>query len=63
MLAADRPVIRRPDHTRRTSHAPHTFKPARALATSVEKDPTEGLAGAKEGVREMVRELLHSEKG
>ena len=43
---------------------PHvTFKQARALMTSVENDPTEGLAGAKEGVREMVHEFLHPEKG
>ena len=31
--------------------------------TSVGKDPSEGLAGANEGVREMVHEFLHPEKG
>ena len=43
---------------------PHvTFEQAKALMTSVLADPAEGVAGAKEGVREMVHELLHPEKG
>ena len=64
-FAADRPVIvdvnTTPDEPPMPPHV--TLKQARALMTSVEKSPTEGLAGAKEGVREMVREFLHPEKG
>jgi len=43
---------------------PHvTFEQAKALMTSVLGDPAAGAAGAKEGVREMVHEFLHHEKG
>jgi pyruvate dehydrogenase (quinone) len=64
-FAADRPVIVdariTPDEPPMPPHL--TFKQAWALLTSLEKSPTEGLAGAKEGVREMVHEFLHPEKG
>jgi pyruvate dehydrogenase (quinone) len=64
-FAADRPVIvdclTTPDEPPMPPHV--TFDQARALMTSVLKDPKEGIAGAKEGVREMVHEFLHPERG
>ncbi|MGI8753405.1 MAG: thiamine pyrophosphate-requiring protein [Acidimicrobiales bacterium] len=64
-FAADRPVIvdvlTTPDEPPMPPHV--TFEQARALTTSVIKDPGEGIAGAKEGVREMVHGFLHHEKG
>jgi pyruvate dehydrogenase (quinone) len=42
---------------------PHvTFDQAKALTSSVLADPGGGIAGAKEGLREMVHELTHHEK-
>ena len=64
-FAADRPVIvdvlTTPDEPPMPPHV--TFEQARALMTSVLKDPKGGVAGAKEGVREMVHELIHPERG
>jgi pyruvate dehydrogenase (quinone) len=64
-FSADRPVIvdalTTPDEPPMPPHV--TFEQAKALMTSVAKAPSEGLAGAKEGVREMIHELMHHEKG
>jgi pyruvate dehydrogenase (quinone) len=60
-FAADRPVIvdalTTPDEPPMPPHV--TFAQARALTKSVLADPSGGFAGAKEGVREMVQELVH----
>jgi thiamine pyrophosphate-dependent acetolactate synthase large subunit-like protein len=43
---------------------PHvTLEQAKALMSSVVQAPSEGIAGAKEGVREMVHEFMYQEKG
>ncbi len=60
-FAADRPVIvdalSSPDEPPIPPHV--TFAQAKALTESVLADPSEGMAGAKEGVREMFREIFH----
>ncbi len=64
-FAADRPVIvdvlTTPDVPPMPPHV--TFEQAKALMTSVMADPAGGAPGAKEGVREMIHEFLHHEKG
>ena len=64
-FAADRPVIvdvlTTPDEPPLPPHV--TFEQAKALMTSVVADPSGGIAGAKEGVREMVHQILHPERG
>jgi pyruvate dehydrogenase (quinone) len=64
-FTADRPVIvdalTSPDEPPMPPHV--TFDQAKALMTSVLKDPNKGISGAKEGIREMVHEVLHHEKG
>jgi pyruvate dehydrogenase (quinone) len=63
-FAADRPVIvdvlTTPDEPPMPPHV--TFDQAKALTSSVLADPGAGIAGAKEGVREMIHELIHHEK-
>lgn len=63
-FAADRPVIvdalTSPNEPPMPPHV--TFDQARALMASVAKDPAAGVAGAKEGVREMLHEFMHREK-
>jgi pyruvate dehydrogenase (quinone) len=60
-FAADRPVIvdalTTPDEPPMPPHV--TFAQAKALTESVLAKPSEGLAGAREGVREMVQEFVH----
>jgi pyruvate dehydrogenase (quinone) len=60
-FAADRPVIidalTTPDEPPMPPHV--TFAQAKALTESVLAEPSEGFAGAKEGVREMVQEFMH----
>jgi pyruvate dehydrogenase (quinone) len=60
-FAADRPVIvdalSSPDEPPMPPHV--TFDQAKALTQSVIADPSEGIAGAKEGVREMLQEFFH----
>ncbi len=60
-FAADRPVIvdalTTPDEPPMPPHV--TFKQAKALTESVMAGPSEGIAGAKEGVREMFQEFFH----
>lgn len=60
-FAADRPVIVDALTTAEEPPIPPhvTFEQARDLMMSVEKDPSEGIAGAKEGVREMIQEFFH----
>jgi pyruvate dehydrogenase (quinone) len=64
-FAADRPVIvdvmTTPDEPPMPPHV--TFEQAKALMSSVAADPSEGIAGAKEGVREMIHEFIHPERG
>ncbi len=64
-LRRDRPVIvdamTTPNEPPMPPHV--TFDQARALMSSVAKDPKEGIAGAAEGVREMVHELIHPKRG
>ncbi|MGH9019090.1 MAG: thiamine pyrophosphate-dependent enzyme, partial [Acidimicrobiales bacterium] len=64
-FAADRPVIvdvlTTPDEPPMPPHV--TFEQTKALTTSVLADPRGGIAGAKEGVREMLHELMHPERG
>ena len=60
-FAADRPVIvdalTTPDEPPIPPHV--TFEQAKGLMTSVAEAPSEGIAGAKEGVREMIQEFFH----
>lgn len=64
-FSADRPVIvdvlTTPDEPPMPPHV--TFDQAKALMTSVAGDPSGGIAGAKEGVREMVHQFMHPERG
>ncbi len=64
-FAADRPVIidalTTPDEPPLPPHI--TFEQAKALTTSVAAAPRAGIAGAAEGVREAVHELVHRERG
>jgi pyruvate dehydrogenase (quinone) len=64
-FSADRPVIvdvlTTPDEPPMPPHV--TFKQATALMSSVVAAPSDGIAGAKEGVREMLHEFMHHEKG
>ncbi|MGH9130731.1 MAG: thiamine pyrophosphate-requiring protein [Acidimicrobiales bacterium] len=64
-FAADRPVIvdalTSPEEPPMPPHV--TFDQARALMGSVIEDPSGGIAGAKEGVREMVHAFMHPERG
>jgi len=63
-FAADRPVIvdvlTTPDEPPMPPHV--TFAQAKALMSSVVAAPSEGIAGAKEGVREMIHEFMHRKK-
>lgn len=63
-FAADRPTIvdahTSPEVPPMPPHV--TFEQARALMSSVAADPHAGLAGAKEGVREMIHELMRPER-
>ena len=63
-FAADRPaivdVMTTPDEPPMPPHV--TFDQAKALTSSVLADPSQGIAGAKEGIREMIHELIHHEK-
>ncbi|MGH9076132.1 MAG: thiamine pyrophosphate-requiring protein [Acidimicrobiales bacterium] len=64
-FAADRPVI---VDVMTTSDEPPmpphvTFDQAKALMTSLAGDPSAGIAGAKEGIREMAHQLMHPERG
>jgi pyruvate dehydrogenase (quinone) len=63
-FAADRPVIvdalTTPDEPPMPPHV--TFEQAKALTSSVAASPRAGIAGAAEGVREMVHELMHPER-
>jgi pyruvate dehydrogenase (quinone) len=63
-FAADRPVIvdalTTPDEPPMPPHV--TFDQAKALTSSVAAAPRAGIAGAAEGVREMVHELMHPER-
>lgn len=60
-FAADRPVIvdalTTPEEPPIPPHV--TFEQAKDLMTSVAEAPSEGIAGAKEGVREMLQEFFH----
>jgi len=60
-FAADRPVIvdalTTPDEPPIPPHV--TFEQARALVESVLPDPSEGIVGAREGLREMFQTLFH----
>jgi len=60
-FAADRPVIvdalTTPDEPPIPPHV--TFEQARALMESVLPDPSEGIVGAREGLREMFQTLFH----
>jgi pyruvate dehydrogenase (quinone) len=64
-FAADRPVIvdvlTTPNEPPMPPHV--TFDQAKALMTSVIGDPKAGIPGAKEGMREMIHEFMHHEKG
>ncbi len=64
-FAADRPVIvdalTTPDEPPLPPHI--TFEQAKALTNSVAAAPRAGIAGAAEGVREAVHELVHRERG
>jgi thiamine pyrophosphate-dependent acetolactate synthase large subunit-like protein len=64
-FAADRPVIvdalTTPDEPPMPPHI--TFDQAKALMTSVAGAPRAGVAGAAEGVRELVHEFIHPERG
>ena len=63
-FSADRPVIvdalTTPDEPPMPPHV--TFEQAKALMSSVAAAPRAGIAGAAEGVREMVHELMHPER-
>ncbi|HVA43508.1 MAG TPA: thiamine pyrophosphate-dependent enzyme, partial [Acidimicrobiales bacterium] len=63
-FAADRPVIvdvlTTPDEPPMPPHV--TFAQVKALMHSVAGAPSEGIAGAKEGVREMIHEFMHHKK-